>query len=443
MLSLIGIFVGIVLLMVLAFRGYSIVWIAPICAAIVAFTGDLNVLDAYLDSYMSGLVNFVKAWFPAFLLSAIFGNLMDVSGGAKSIAAWLTRMLGTKSAIASIVLGCALLTYGGVSLFVVVFAIYPLALAVFKEANITRRLIPGTIACGAFTFTMTALPGSPQIQNLIPTAYFGTDAMAAPMMGIIASAILFFGGVAYLEMRRKKYASNGEFFTEPAVIEQSTTPQQEKLPSPLVALLPLIAVIVVLNFIPPLIGLKNDDPKNIVIALLSGIILVGLLSLKQRDKFIPAIGKGANGAVGAIINTAAAVGFGSVVRMVPGFDLLTTMILNILGGPLVSLSIAVNILAGATGSASGGMGIALEALGEKYLAIAKQMHISPEVLHRIASLSSGGLDTMPHNGAVLTLLSNTQMTHKDSYLEIAVTSFIMPIIATIVVIILYNLFGIY
>ncbi|VEI47581.1 H+/gluconate symporter and related permeases [Actinobacillus equuli] len=115
-----------------------------------------------------------------------------------------------------------MLTYGGVSLFVVVFAVYPLALAVFKEANITRRLIPGTIACGAFTFTMTALPGSPQIQNLIPTRYFGTDAMAAPIMGIIASAVLFFGGVAYLEMRRRNM-QRMEFFS------LNHIPTQEKL----------------------------------------------------------------------------------------------------------------------------------------------------------------------------------------------------------------------
>lgn len=442
MLSVIGIFVGLVLLMLLAFRGYSIVWIAPLCAAIVALTGDLDVLDAYLGGYMDGLVGFVKAWFPAFLLSAIFGNLMDVSGCAKSIATWLTRVMGPKSAIASIVLGCAVLTYGGVSLFVVVFAVYPLALAVFKEANITRRLIPSTIACGAFTFTMTALPGSPQIQNLIPTAYFDTNAMAAPVMGIIASAILFFSGVAYLEMRKRKYTAKGIVFTEPFTAEEDSEIQDDRLPNPLSAVLPLITVIIVLNFIPELIGLKKSDPKNIVLALLAGIILAVALNPGKRKRFIPAISRGANGAVGAIINTAAAVGFGTVVRMTPGFEHLTTMIMSIPGSPLISLSVAVNILAGATGSASGGMGIALEALGEKYMAIAKQTGISPEMFHRIASLSSGGLDTMPHNGAVLTLLSNTSMTHKESYLEIAVTSFIMPIVATIAVIILYSLFGI-
>ncbi|WP_245552762.1 hypothetical protein [Actinobacillus capsulatus] len=202
-------------------------------------------------------------------------------------------------------------------------------------------------------------------------------------------------------------------------------------------------MIIVLNFIPELIGLKNGDPKNIVLALFAGIALVTLLNLDKKYTFIPAVGKGANGAVGAIINTAAVVGFGSVVRMAPGFEHLTSMILNIPGSLLISLSVAANILAGAMGSASGGMGIALEALGEKYLMLAKQMGISSEAFHRIASLSSGGLDTMPHNGAVLTLLSNTRMTHKESYLEIAVTSFIMPIIATIVLILLFSLFGIY
>lgn len=443
MLSIIGIFVALVLLMFLAFRGYSIIWVAPLCAAIVALTGEINILDAYLGTYMDGLVGFVRAWFPAFLLSAIFGNLIDVTGGAKSIASLLTKTLGKKSAIASIVLGCALLTYGGVSLFVVVFAVYPLALAVFKEANISRRLIPGTIALGAFTFTMTALPGSPQIQNLIPTTYFGTDAMAAPIMGLIAAAILFFGGIAFLEMRKIRYTQQGECFTEPQATTITPNGKEEAIPHPFIAMIPLLAVIFVLNFVPEWIGLAKGDPKNIALALLSGIGLVLVLNLHKRERFIPAMGKGASGAVGAIINTAAAVGFGSVVRVVPGFEQLTAMILNIPGSPLISLSVAINILAGATGSASGGLGIALEALSSRYNELAHQMGISPEVFHRISSLSSGGLDTMPHNGAVLTLLSNTGMTHKESYFEIAITSFVLPIVATAIVIILFSLFGLY
>lgn len=445
MLSLFGIFAGLALLMYLAFKGYSIVWIAPLCAALVAVTGGIDVLGTYLDQYMTGMSGFVKTWFPAFMLSAIFGNLMDVTGAAKSIAVWLTNTLGAKAAIAAIVIACAVLTYGGVSLFVVVFAIYPLALSIFEEANISRKLIPGAIALGAFTFTMTAVPGTPQIQNLIPIDHFHTTPTAAPVMGLIATAILFFGGLFYLEWRRKKLEANNEYFTQPDAAHAAAVVDEKDLPNPFMAIIPLALVVLVLNVVPKYVlqwERGSGDPRAIILALLVGVALVMLLNLNKRDKFIASIGKGAQGSIGAIMNTAAAVGFGSVVRAVPGFAELTNLILNIPGSPLISISVAVNVLAGATGSASGGMGIALEALGAKYLELAQQTGIDPAAFHRIASLSSGGLDTLPHNGAVLTLLNNTGMTHKDSYVDIMVTSLIMPAVATAVVILWYSLTGI-
>lgn len=428
--------------MFLAYKGYSIVWVAPLTAAVVALLGGLNVLDAYMGPYMEGLVGFVKSWFPAFMLSAIFGNLMDYTGSAKAIAIWLTKTLGSKSAISAIILGCAVLTFGGVSLFVVVFAIYPLALAIFREANISRKLIPGAIAAGAFTFTMTAVPGTPQIQNLIPMKYFGTSPTAAPIMGLTATAILFFGSVFYLEWKKRKLESQGEVFTEPDAAHAAAHVEEKDLPPVLLAIIPLLWVIIILNFVPSLIGLKASDPKNIIIALLTGILVTMILNFKKRSGFIAVVGKGAQGSIGAILNTAAAVGFGTVVKTVPGFAELTNILLSIPGSPLISLSVAVNLLAGATGSASGGMGIALEALGSKYMDLATQNNINPAAFHRIASLSSGGLDTLPHNGAVLTLLNNTGMSHKDSYIDIMVTSLILPIVATIPAIILASL-GIY
>ena len=203
----------------------------------------------------------------------------------------------------------------------------------------------------------------------------------------------------------------------------------------------LIIVIIVLNFLPKYIGLAPSDPKNIILALLTGIAFVMILNLNKRSGFIGAVGKGAQGSIGAILNTAAAVGFGSIVKTVPGFAQLTTMLLSIPGSPLISLAVAVNLLAGATGSASGGMGIALEALGAKYMELAKTTGIDPSAFHRIASLSSGGLDTLPHNGAVLTLLNNTGMSHKDSYIDIMVTSLVLPTLALIPVIILAS-FGV-
>lgn len=448
-MSLFGIFLGLALLMLLAFRGYSIVWVAPLCAAVVAVTGGLDIISTYMGPYMTGLVGFVKTWFPAFILSAIFGNMMEVTGAAEAIAVFLMKKLGAKSAIASIVLSCAVLTLGGVSLFVVVFAIYPLALAVFKEANITRKLIPGAIALGAFTFTMTAVPGTPQIQNLIPTDYFGTTPTAGPIMGIVATAILFFGGLFYLEWRRKQHEALGNFYTEPDAKHSGKGNEKTNLPNVFIALIPLVVVIVFLNLMPKLMPFTAEQiaagrsiNEYIVYALLLGIVLVMLLNFNKKDTFLKSFTVGSQGAVGAIMNTAAAVGFGSVVRAVPGFANLTNALLAIPGSPLISLSVAVNVLAGATGSASGGMGIALAALAERYVELSKTSGISLEAFHRVASLSSGGLDTLPHNGAVLTLLNNTGMTHKDSYIDIMVTSLVMPIIATIPAIILAS-FGIY
>lgn len=438
MLSLFGIFLGLGLLMYLAFKGYSIIWVAPLAAAVVALTGGLDIISTYMGPYMTGLVGFVKSWFPAFLLSAIFGNMMETTGAAKSIAIFLTHKLGSKLAIAAIVLSCAVLTIGGVSLFVVVFAIYPLALAMFKEANISRKLIPGAIALGAFTFTMTAVPGSPQIQNLIPMTYFGTTAMAAPIMGLTATFILFFGGVYYLNWKRNKLESKGEFYTEPDLAHMGKKDDGEKLPNILVALLPLITVVTILNVLPYIVTFTEEQKaagrsasEFIVYALLAGIALIFVLNINKREKLMKSLAVGSQGALGAIMNTSAAVGFGTVVRAVPGFADLTNILLAIPGNPLISLAVAVNLLAGATGSASGGMGIALAALGAKYMELAKTTGIDPQAFHRIASLASGGMDTLPHNGAVLTLLNNTGMTHKDSYFDIMVVSLILPIVASI------------
>lgn len=434
-----GIILGLALLMILAYRGYSIIWIAPLCAMVVALTGGLELLSAYKDVYMQGFVGFTKSWFPVFMLGAIFGKLMDYTGAAKSIARWLTKVLGAKRAILSVIVGCAVLTYGGISLFVVVFAMYPLALELFREANITRKLIPGAIALGSFTFTMTALPGTPQIQNLIPMEYFHTEPTAAPIMGLVAGAIMLICGYLWLNYRAKQYSAKGEGFVEPvkgttAADETAVTAEVDaiNLPNPFISFLPLITVIVTLN----LFG------WDIVVALLAGIIVAMITNFNKYKGFIKTVTDGANGSVLSIINTSAAVGFGTVVGAVPGFQTLTRLLLGIKGSPLISAGLSVNLLAGATGSASGGMGIALTALGEKYYQIALETGISPEAFHRVASLASGGLDTLPHNGAVLTVLAVTGMTHKESYLDILVTSVILPVVGTIVAITLGSL-GIY
>ncbi len=432
-----GIIVGLALLMFLAYRGHSIIWVAPLAAIVVAMTGGLPLLEAYKDTYMAGFVGFTKSWFPVFMLGAIFGHLMDYTGAAQSIAQWLTKVFGPERAILGVIIGSAVLTYGGISLFVVVFAMYPLALALFREANISRTLIPGSIALGSFTFTMTALPGSPQIQNLIPVDYFGTTPTAAPVMGLVAAAFMFGLGYRYLIRRQNNLAEAGQVFIEPLLINTRVNNQtggeaRRELPNPFLSVLPLLSVILTLNV------WKWD----IVTALISGIVLAMVTNISLYKGFATTISKGATGSITAIINTSAAVGFGTVVKSVPGFKTLTDLVLGIKGSPLISEAIAVNLLSGATGSASGGLGIALSALGEQYCRLAAETGISLEAFHRVASLASGGLDTLPHNGAVLTLLAITGMTHKEAYRDIFVTSVLLPILSAIPAIILASL-GVY
>ncbi|PSL51366.1 H+/gluconate symporter-like permease [Salsuginibacillus halophilus] len=425
---MLGIFLGLALLMFLAYRGWSIIWVAPICAGVVALTGGLDLLPAYTETYMEGFVNFAKDWFPIFMLGAIFGKLMEDTGMAKSVALSITKLIGTKRAVLGVLVSAAVLTYGGVSLFVVVFAVYPLALSLFREANISRRILPATIALGAFTFTMTAIPGSPQIQNLIPMDFYQTDAMAAPVMGLSAFVVMAFGGYFYLRWRENQLRNNGEVFTEPKDKKEIST--DGPAPNWMLSLLPLVIVIVTLN-------LLNLD---IVIALVAGIVSIMLLNLSMFKYFTKAMNEGAAGSVIAIINTSAAVGFGAVVQAVPGFTRLSEMLLNMPGGPLFSQAIAVNVLAGATGSASGGMSIALDSLGDEYYQLALQTGMDPEAFHRVASIASGGLDALPHNGAVLTLLAVTGFTHKEAYKDIFVVALLIPTLSVFVAI-LVNLVG--
>ena len=430
MIGTFGIIIGLAVLMFLAFRGWSILWAAPIAALVVAIFNGAGLLESYIGPYMTGLVGFTRAWFPVFMLGAIFGKLMEFTGMAKSIAIKLSGLIGKERAILAVIASCAVLTYGGISLFVVVFAIYPIALNLFREANISRKILPAVIAVGAFTFTMTAVPGTPQIQNLIPMAHFNTGPTAAPIMGIVAAIIIAVLAYLYLKRRERQMAAAGEGFVEPS--EKTEAIDDSKLPNPLLSLIPLVTVIVTFNVF----------NFHIVLALTIAILIILGMNISKRKEFVKAINAGATGSLIAIMNTSAAVGFGAVVREMPAFDGLAYMMFNIPGTPLISCAIAVTVLAGATGSASGGMGIALEALGEQYYRLAMERGISPEAFHRVSAIASGGLDTLPHNGAVLTVFAITGMTHKDSYKDIFIAAVIVPLIALAVVIALASL-GIY
>ena len=442
-ISLIGIVLGLLLLIYLAYKGHSIIWVAPVCALLVAVMGGLNLLQAYLGDYVKGVADYIFSWFPVFFLGAVYGKIMDMTGSARSLANKLVRLIGPRFALLAVVLPCLLMTYGGISLFVVVFVIYPMGYAIYREADLPRTLLPGAIAFGAFGITMTCIPGTPQIQNIIPTEYYGTTATAAPLMGIIGAVMIGVPGYMYLEWRIRSARKKGLHFEEDPKHQESAVKEQPRWHW-LCGLLPLVIVVLLLNVLPPVLknlwAVELTTSQAIVVALLGGILAVCLLNTHQIKSLLPAINAGSNGSLAAIMNTACAVGFGSVVKIVPGFVLLKNAMLNMPGSILFSESVAVNVLAGATGSASGGMSIALDALAPQYLEKAQSIGMNPENLHRIASIASGGLDTLPHNGAVLTLLAVSNCTHKESYWDVCVTSCIIPVVTSLLLSLVWGLF---
>lgn len=431
---------ALVILMIAAYRGLSVILVAPLIAlAAVFLTSPADVAPAFTSIFMEKMVGFIKLYFPVFLLGAVFGKLIEVSGFARSIVEAVIKILGVHRAIPVIVTICALLTYGGVSLFVVVFAVYPFAAEMFKQSDIPKRLIPATIVLGALTFTMDALPGTPQIQNIIPTSFFNTTAWAAPILGIIGSIFILTVGMIYLNIKRKNAIKNNEGYGTVLRNEPETAVNME-LPHPIIAILPLLVVglsnLLLTHYIPEwypqmfdfqLAGMKEaisvDTKKVLAIwavigALCSGIICIILFSYKNIfSNFAENTKTAISGAMLAAMNTGSEYGFGAIIASLPGF-LVVAHSLEGISNPLLNEAITINILAGITGSASGGLSIALGAMADQFQAMAISANIPMEVMHRIASMASGGMDTLPHNGAVITLLAVTGLTHREAYKDI-------------------------
>jgi H+/gluconate symporter-like permease len=385
--------------------------------------------------------------------------------------------------VLAIVLACAVLTYGGVSLFVVAFAVYPIAAALFRQADLPKRLIPATIALGAFTFTMTALPGTPAIQNAIPMPFFGTTPFAAPGLGIIASAIMLGVGLWWLRRaeavaRRTGEGYGGEALSPPDAVaedqiirERATTAREfdpaelqhghssDSLPPIGLAVLPLVVVVgvnlLMAIFVFPrldfsFLAQERWGPTSlsavggvwsVVVALGTATLILVLANLSRLPALRESMDAGANASVLPALSVASLVGFGAVVAMLPAFETVRDWVLSIGGGPLVSLTVATNVLAALTGSASGGLTIALDALGATYMRLAAEQGIDPALLHRVAVIGAGTLDSLPHNGAVVTLLAVCGATHRESYLDIVVVAILGAVIALAAVIVLGSTFG--
>jgi H+/gluconate symporter-like permease len=481
--GLFGILLGLGLLVWLAYRGWSILLLAPGAALVAAAFAGGPLLAYWTQTFMDSGSRFVAQFFPIFLLGALFGKLMEDSGSVAAIAKFMSARLGPRRAILTVVLAGAFVTYGGVSLFVAFFVLVPMAQALFRGAGIPNRLIPAAIALGTMTFTMSALPGTPAIQNAIPIPFFGTTPLAAPALGIIAAAIMLAFGLWWLGRAEAAAHRKGEGYgaassvpldavAEDATVRQRATTAREfdppevhhgspcaEVPPIAVAALPLLVVVGV-NVMMSLAVLPRLDVSflaeerfgatslsavggvwAVVTALMAAIIVVIAVNRARLPALRETMDAGATASVLPVLSVASLVGFGAVVAAVPAFAIVRDWVLGIGGGPLVSLAVATNVLSALTGSASGGLTIALDALGKTYMALAAAHGIDPALLHRIAVISAGTLDSLPQNGAVVTLLAVCGSTHRESYSDIVMAVIVGPIIALAAVIALGSAFG--
>jgi H+/gluconate symporter-like permease len=429
MVSMIGLVGGLLLLTVLALRGWNLFIAAPLCALIVGLTGGLDIFPqddsaAFVTTYMNGFASFVAAWFLMFLLGSLFGKFMEDTGSADSLARYIVNKLGMQHAVAAVVLSCAILTYGGVSVFIVAFSVYPMALSLFKDANLPRRFIPGALAFGSVTFTMTTA-GSPEIQNWIPIKYLHTSPFAAWEVSFIVAIFMATLGFWWLQRMIRKAVANGEHFESRPM--DPHIPERD-YPHPITGIVPLLVVLAISFFFH-----QSLAQYALILALGSGCVSIMLINYKHFHNMQKAINEGTTGSLIAIGNTSAVVGFGTVAKASPAFAVAVAAMTGIPGNELIGAAIAVTVIAGLTGSASGGLSIALPVLAPYYA----ETSVNPEQLHRISSIASGALDSLPHNGYVVTTVrAICGETHQSAYWPIAALTVAVPTLGLIMAVIL-------
>ncbi len=444
MLSMVGLVGGLMLLITLSLRGMNLFFAAPLCALIVALTGGITVFDtlgtdSFVRGYMHGFGNFIQAWFFVFLLGSLFGKLMEGSGAAHSLSHWVIEKLGVKHAVLAVVAACALLTYGGVSVFVVAFSVYPMAVSLFQSADVPHRFIPATLAFGSVTFTMTSA-GSPEIQNWIPIKYLGTTPYAAWETSAVVAVFMAVFGFIWLRLMISKAQSRGEgysvtegegFCSIRQGAEDMTEEEIGKLPHPITGFIPLVVVLITAFF-----SHELWNEHGLVVALLAGCIALGVTNFKYIQDAGKMLSEGTYGALMAIGNTSAVVGFGTVAKLSPAFMVVVNEMTAMDGNGLLGAGIAITTIAALTGSASGGQTIALPELAPHYL----EQGMNAEHLHRITSISSGALDTMPHNGYVVTTIRVIcKENHKEAYWSMAALTVIVPFVGMLLAIFLIRL----
>ena len=427
-LGILVLLLALLLFGLLAFKQINALILAPLVTIFVIVCSGMPILTSLKELFMPAASAYVTSYFLVFFVGALFGAVYQHTGAAESISKTLAGLCKGKFVVPIIMTITGILTYGGVSGFVVFFVIYPIALNMFKEANLTRRLIPGAISAGCWTWSMYG-PGSPSIQNVIAMNSLGTPSTAALVPSVIAAVASYVLIFLWLEMRSRNFTKKGITFNDSTLKfqlspEEMAMDEDKDLPNFWIAMIPIIAILVSFN------GFKLP----VETAVFLGVALATILMWKRVgtiNGWIAVFNEGAANSGVSILNTAIVVGFGGVVKQTQGFTDLVEVLKTLNMPALVFVMITVAICAGACGSASGGMGVAFNALTDTYIALGANL----EHVHRIAAIAAGTLDSLPHQGAQITLLGICKLTHKEAYFDIFVTQIVIPFISCFVFII--------
>lgn len=433
-IGVIGIVVGLVFFVVAAMRGWNVLITSIVTAIVIALTNGMDIMSSMVGtetSYVTGLAGFLRGNLIIFMGGAIMGEFMDKSGAAKSIAQAIMNKVGTKSpymVLLGISLIGALLTYAGISMFVAMFALIPLARPMFRECDIPWPLFCAAWTLGTCSFTMAMIPGVPAIAWINAANGCGVSLTAAPIMGIVGSIIAIVVSCLYIKFALKRAEAKGEHYVESA--DDVAVEEDKNIPNLGLSLLPLILLIATI------IGLSAAGMKNVVYI---GMVVGILASMLCFFKFVPSmrdtLGKGAVAGIGPAVFTSAAVGVGTVAAASVGFTVIYDAIFHMPGGTYVSAATMAAALGGIMGSGSGAVGIIAQNFLQPYLATG----VDPAALAKIIATSATIGGALPNSGAMFGMLAAMGLTHKNAYKHIAAISIGAGMCALVVMIIMANL----
>lgn len=441
-MDFLGIILSLLLLIILIYRGVSVLVVSPLMAMLaVLFCGDMPLIVAWTGPLMSATAKFIEHYFPVFLVGAVFGLLMSTSGCAKVIAALISKRLGSKHACVAVIAASFILVYGGVSVYVVVFAALPIAENIFAANRLPRRLIPAAIVAGAMP--AYAAPGAAQFINTIPIPIFGTTIYSGFISGMIATGFWIALSILYMRREVTKSLLTNEFNSpnDQRVVEDT---DKRELPPFYLAILPILLVIV-FNFILT-IYFEQQSVKDyytefggvqgiwaITISLSITLVIMLILLRKYFKQPIIDITKGAADSLLPIFNTAVQVGYGGVIKSLSAFMVIKIMLLSLMAiiPKLAVMALTAALIAGIVGSASGGTGIVMEVFGDEFLEIGQQYNIANASMHRAIIFGANILGTLPHSGLIITLLLVCGLSHRETYKQIFIVSVAFPLLATL------------